>query len=1304
MTPALVHRPTRTTAPVTPPEPELIAPPPTLTDDTNAVPLQFLLPVVGALTSVVMMVVLRHGQPLFLMIAAIVFLVAVIGGVGFALSARGRAIRQARFARELYLDHLERRRAELRERALADRERALQLDPPPAALLDVVRDAARLWERRRVDADYLCGRIGVASLPWFQLSVPTGDSPVEPPDPILLREAELIAQTHGAVPDMPARVELRDAAVVAVIGPRDRTLATARALVAQLASSHAPDDLHLAAAFPPERAADWDGFDLLPHAQDPSLFDGPVPARRVARDLAGLAAVLGSDLTDRTQAASAARRRGQKAADVPRLVVLADDHGGVSSRLPVPDASLHGRELGITVVHLLDDRLQEPDDVDIRIHLGDEPTLTVAASSPDAQSVAFTPDRVTAREFASLARAMAALRTAHAARAESEEAAAFDVTDLLGIAHIDDVDPARIWRPRSPSAFLRVPFAVDDNGRPVHLDLKESAQQGMGPHGICVGATGSGKSEMLRTLILALALGHPPEDLSLILVDYKGGAAFAPFQGLPHLAGLIDNLADDPQLTTRARASLQGEVVRRQQLLKDAGSSPSITHYRELRRERPDLPPLPHLFVVIDEFGELLTAEPDFIDLFLQIGRIGRSIGVHLLLSSQRIEAGKLRGLDTYLSYRLGLRTFSESESQVVLNTADAYHLPAVPGYGILKVDTSLYQRFRAGYVSGPVPLERRPAPADDAPRVYELPTYNGIGHEDDVAPPPLQRPETGRVLVDEAVDRLRLDDRAVPPVWLPPLPDRVSLQRVLGQRDAAGALDVPIGLEDDPAHQRQDPWVLDLTRAGGHVVVVGSPQSGRSTLLRTVGASLALTKRPTDVAIYGMDLTGGGLRRLEPFPHVGGIATRGDRGRLGRLLEELGGMLSQRERVFKERGIDSVAQLRALHADGALPELPAADIVVLVDGYGALRQDFEDLDPVFTDIMLRASSFGVHLVVGLTRWSELRMAHQSLFGTRIELRLNDPADSVIDRKLAQTIRADTPGRALTGAKTFAQVALPVLDLVEPDEVGTALQQLAERYAASWSGPAAAPIRLLPTELDPAELPDPVDEPDAVPFGLRQDTMGPALWDFTHGAPHLLVLGDTRSGKSTLLRVIARGLIERYTPDELAIAVVDPRGHVAAAVPEEYLAAHAKTAQQAAGLAASIATELAQRPTRSPEQAAKSPRIVLLVDDHDIVSAGGSEHLAALVEHLPAARDSRFHVVAARPVAGSVRALYGPLLQGLRDTGGATLLLSGDRSEGQILPRVYAERFPPGRGRYILRGERPHLVQVALEHEPEVAP
>lgn len=1335
MTVRTIHRPTRETLPHERPEQDILAAPPSLGEDTGSMPIQMLLPIMGATTSVLMMVVLRGSNPLFLAVAALVFVVAIVGGVGFALSSRGRTTKQEALKRERYLDYLEKVRSDYAERTDAARLEANVLHPQPSALMSTTRDPKRLWERRRRDSDFLDVRAGLGTVPWFDIQLPDPESPMQPHDPILLAEADLIRTSCSKVEAMPQTLPLRQAGSVAVIGDRAQGAALVRALLLQVAALHAPDDVGIAIAFPPDHAQDWAGVDLLPHNLEPELFDGPVPARRVAPTVEGLGRVLGETFTNRVQAAHSTRRAGPQRQQPPHLVIVADDHGHVASSLPIGgNVPLH--ELGITMIHLLSDRLHEPSDVDIRITLGEttsrpdseQPTAAPAASQPEpireeparptatvttapgtraAVDVTMQPDAVDVPEFVAIARAMAALRVSLIASRDEEGDATLEVEDLLGVADPTSFDPEELWQPRSPADFLRVPFGIDDLGNPVLLDLKESAQLGMGPHGICIGATGSGKSEMLRTLILSLALNHPPEDLSMILVDYKGGAAFAPFEGLPHLAGLIDNLADDPQLTTRARASIQGEVVRRQQLLKQAGSSPSITHYREMRQENPELPPLPHLFVVIDEFGELLTAEPEFIDLFLQIGRIGRSIGVHLLLSSQRIEGGKLRGLDTYLSYRLGLRTFSESESQVVLNTPDAFHLPALPGYGYLKVDTSVYTRFRAGFVSGPVVRNAAEVQQEStAPQPLLLPMYNGIKrdrNDGDQGPAlePLTRPDTSLTVVEAAVECTRNDDRLVRPIWLPPLPDRLGLGAVIDRATARDTdLTIAMGLVDDPEHQAQDPWLLDLTRAGGHATIVGAPQTGRSTLLRTVAASLALSYTPREVAIYGMDLTTGGLQRIEGFPHVGGVATRSNRDRLRRLLEELAGMLALREVVFRDRAIDSIAQLRAMHAAGRVPELPAADVVLLVDGYGSIRQDFEELEEQFIDIMLRASSFGIHLVLGMTRWNELRMAHQALFGTRIELRLNEPADSTIDRKLAALLSSDTPGRVLLDNKQIAQAALPVLDVVPDDEVGEELEELAKRTATSWSGPSAAPIRLLPLTLSPDDLPSPFEEPDVVPIGLRQDTMESAVWDFAGEDQHLLAFGDTKSGKSTLLRTIAVGLMQRFTHEELAIAVIDPRGRVPGIISDEYLAAHARNATQAKGLCTTIASELEKRPSLDPETRARSPRIVLLIDDYDIVGAGGTDPLAPLMPHLPNARDLDLHLILTRPVAGSGRAMYEVFLQVLRDTGGSLLVMSGERSEGQIAPRVYAERFPPGRGRFVRRGERPHIIQVANTPEP----
>ncbi|WP_413453004.1 type VII secretion protein EccCa [Georgenia phoenicis] len=1313
MTLEQVHRPARVVPPVADAEPVAVSPPPPLGESGGGLPLQALLPVVGALASMTMMMVLRNN-PLFVLLGIVILVVAIVGGVGMALTQRGQAARNRRTQRERYLDYLESLRGDLRERADRVREHARSVHPDPAALPDVVRNPARRWERRRADRDFLHLRVGTGDRAWFPVTLPEDPNPTQPFDPTMLAEAEGIAQRYATVHQLPVPVPLDLAGEVAVIGPREQTLAVARALLAQALALHAPDDLVLALTHSPERAADWAALGAVPHLVDDELLDGPVPVRRVTPDLASLIRVVGPELAERAQRVASAQRSsaGPIARFGPRMLVLADEHGEVAGTLPHVDEALTPAALGVTVVHLLADRLDEPSDVAVRVTVDAAGALTVEdlreEGTPAVHAVL---DDVPPALLEGLCRALTPLRLSVS---ETEEAtqAAIGVGDLIGIGDPTRLDPAAGWRPRSSRDFLRVPIGLDDAGRPVLLDLKESAQLGMGPHGLCVGATGSGKSEMLRTLVAALALSHPPEDLSMILVDYKGGAAFAPFATLPHVAGIIDNLADDAGLTERARASIAGEVVRRQQVLRDAGSSPSITHYRELRAtSRPDLPALPHLLVVIDEFGELLTADPDFVDLLLTIGRIGRSIGIHLLLSSQRIEAGKLRGLDTYLSYRLGLRTFSEAESQVVLDSPDAFHLPAVPGFGYLKVDTTVYQRFRAAYVSGPVHVAPEPT-TEHTPRPLRLPVYqgvarlNGLDDGDASAEPELVRPTTGATLVDVIVERLSGAATPTRPVWLDPLPTTVALGEVLGPvghvpgrglqaESARGGLRAPLGVLDDPGRQRQEPWTLDLTRAGGHVAIIGAPQSGRTTLLWTLAASLSLTHTPREVAVYGMDLSGGGLGRIQSFPHVGGVATRASRERLRRLLEELHGMLAQRERVFAAHDIDSLAMLRAEHAAGRVPELAAADVVLLVEGIGATRTEFEELDEPLTELLQRGGSYGIHVVATMTRFNELRMNTQSLVGTRVELRLNDPAESSIGRKLSATLRADQPGRVLTEDQRFAQVALPVLETTDDDArpVGGAVEDLAHAVAEAWGGPAAPPIRLLPTELSPAELPDPLDEPDAVPLGLRQDTMGYELLDVTGRDQHLLVFGDTRCGKTTLLRGAITGLVDRATPDELVVAVCDVRGGLAEVCPEEYLGGLATSAPLALSLATSIAAELENRTGKGP---VTGPRIVVVVDDYDILASGGTDPLGPLRPYLPAARDLRLHVLLTRPVAGASRALYDPILQALRDTGGTGVLMAGDRSEGQVFPGTYAEALPAGRAKVLRRGERPHLAQFAL--------
>ncbi|WP_371648586.1 type VII secretion protein EccCa [Streptomyces mirabilis] len=1328
MTQHLVHRPARATRPLTPPQPRTIEPPPNLPEGKIGNAATALLPMAGVISSVVMMTVIRNSQ--FAALGAIVLVFALLGAVALFLSQRGKAQRTRRTQRERYLEYLEELRDEL---GTGERERRRQsqlLDPPPEALYDLVRNPARLWERRRQDSDFLRVRVGTGDVPVQELVVGQNSAGgvMTPPDPFMLNEARALQNRFATATDFPLTVPLDRAGNVSVVGDREGVLRVARALLVQTAVTHAPDDVAVALGIPGEQLAEWEWAKWLPHVLDPGKRDGAVAARRIAPSLDQLAALCRDDLQQRASYAAEVRRglsdRGALRM-TGRLLVVSDEYGETAAELPRPDTAVDLPDMGVTVLHLLEQQVHEPDQVTVRITVaGDRITVedlretsTVAQGSSDAVSVAGTEG---------LARMLAPVRLSAESTAEGTPVSGpVDFPGLLGIDDPAALEIKRLWAPRSERAFLRVPVGLTDRHKQVLLDLKESSELGMGPHGLCVGATGSGKSELLRTLVLALAATHSPEDLALVLVDYKGGATFAPFTDLPHVAGVITNLENQAGLVERVHSSLAGEVKRRQQVLKDAGNIADIGHYAALRAtQRPDLEPLPHLFVVIDEFGELLTAKPDFIDLFLSIGRIGRSIGVHLLLSSQRIEGGKLKGLDTYLSYRLGLRTFSADESRTVLDTTDAFHLPPLPGFGYLKVDTSTYERFKAGYVSGaylgPVLRDKQ----DDEPLASPYPTYNTLGapHEDASEEYAATKRETGPTVMSVMVGQLAAAAPPVRRIWLPPLPDAITLDAAAGPLEADteglrlarrdGAMRVPLGILDDPAKQWQQPWLLDLTVAGGHTAVIGGPQSGKTTLLRTLTLSLALTHTPYDVAVYGLDLVGGGLSALAGLPHVGGISGRADHERAARTVAEVRTMLGQREELFRAYGIDSIDQLRNLRAQGKLPQLGSTDLVLLIDGFGALRDEFAELDDAVADLLKRGGGYGIHVVAGMLRWNDVRIATQSMFGTRVELRLNDPADSSIDRKLSETLSPDTPGRVLTDGKLFAQVALPRIDnRPSTGDLASVLERSARTIRAGWHGDVAAPVRVLPARLPAAKLPSPAAEPRTIPIGVDQDALAPALLDLFGSDQHLLILGDNECGKTNLLKLIARQLIDRYGDEELVFGVFDPRRGLRGAVPEPYRGGYAHNAKLAAALATGIATELEKRlpDTADPdavgaEPAFTGPRIVILIDDYDILTTAGQQPLAPFLPYISSAQDIGLHFVIARRTAGSSRALYEPLLTTLRETGTTALLMTGDRTEGQLFPGLYASAQPPGRGTLIRRGRHHQLIQTALTDEADEEP
>ncbi len=1331
MTTVLVRRPARIEPPAVPAGELLIADPPKLATapPSAASASMIIMPVISGAGSL-LVAITNPGRPLFAA-AGLLFLVAsvAVGGV-MIFSQRSGPRRTLREARERYLDYVEDLRVRLRATVAAQQAAARWRHPEPARLLDLARIDARRWERRPGDPDFLELRLGTGTRAVAtRVAIGADDGPLNEFDPVCLDAARALRSRYASLRDQPVCVALRDIGVLSVVGDRDTGRTLAQALAAQLVATHAPAEVRLAVVRSPRHADDWEWAKWLPHSQHPYATDGEVPARLITADVPAMAELLGAELEARL--AEYQRRRGQPALLREHLVVIIDgEHLHQVWGLEPAERAVNLAELGVHLVLLLGHRREEPEEVHARI------TVAPGGGGTDERDGAsFAVDEVPPGLLISLARQCAPLRLV-AEEAGDVLAGTVGLAEILGVPDVAALDPHRGWAPRPLRELLRVPIGIGTAGTPVMVDLKEAAHGGMGPHGLLVGATGSGKSELLRTLLASLAIGHPPEQLALMLVDFKGGATFAPMAGLPQVAGMITNIEEDLTLVDRMRDALYGEMRRRQEVLKAAGNLPNVTAYQDLRAAGAALAPLPHLLVVIDEFSELLAAKPDFAELFVAIGRIGRSIGVHLLLATQRLELGRIRGLESHLSYRISLRTFSEAESREAISVPDAYHLPPEPGTGLLKVDTTVFERFRAALVSAPYAQ-----PGQAARTVAPVVPYvgvNGLGRwlarqstvdgstvdgatvdgatvDGASTPAPAGRGAApvshgaapARTVLDLVVARLR-DGGAAPvrPVWLDPLPPALPLDRVQ-HPDAtapAGTLRAVLGLVDEPAAQRQYPLEWDFTGAAGNLLVLGAPQSGKSTLLRTMVASMALRYAPGDIAFYCVDYGGGALAPLADLPHVAGVAPRADPERVSRTIAEVTGALEARERLFREYGLDSPQALRQARADGRVPASVAGAIILVIDGWGSFRDEHDLLEIQVGEIAARGLNYGVHVVLTLTQTMQVRLRMQAAFGGRLELRLTDPFDSGIDRKAQERLDPRCPGRGLIAGGLAVQVALPRADGgTGTDDLGAAQRDLIALVARRWPRGAVSAVAVLPARYAYRELP-PVD-PDAtcVPVGISERDLRPVAVDLHHGDPHLLVYGDGETGKSNLLRVLLRGYQSLYPPQRLGIVVVDYRRSLLDVVAPEYLLAYCTTAQRTRAVADEVAGSVAVR-LPGPEVTAEQLRtrswwrgleVLVVVDDYDLVATSAGNPLAPLTEYLAQARDLGLHLVLARRTGGLSRAVFEPVLQRLGDIATPGFLFSGDRAEGRLVNGVASQRLPVGRALYAARGGGYQQVQVA---------
>ncbi|SPM38565.1 secretion protein EccC [Mycobacterium numidiamassiliense] len=1222
-----------------------VAAPPELAPSSSPGLLVRLLPLVMSVATLgITAVVFFSGSdatrnPTFLVFPLMMVVSMVLTVMSGRGQRRGRGIYDDRVD---YLGYLNRLRKTVMETVAAQRSSLEWSHCEPDTLWTLV-GGPRTWERRAAGADFGRARVGRGAQPLARRLVPPEIVAAERCDPVTVVAMRRFIRTHAAIDAVPITICLPEIGLVVIDGEADVVRGLLRAMICQLAVLHPPDQLLIAGVIGDRRQADWDWLKWLPHNQHPTATDSVGPVRMVYGNPVQM-------------------HRALDGAGLPYLVVISDvdeevefDSGVAISRMTVLRAGVGGSP--------------------VTLRYGGE-TQPLGC-----------PDHLDTLDALICARRLAAHRVNAASPYPHSDAG---WASLIGVEDIARFDPIKLWDSLDHDSRLRVPIGTSDVGAPVELDIKEPAEGGMGPHGLCVGATGSGKSELLRTVALGMIASNSPEVLNLLLIDFKGGATFLDLAPAPHVAAVITNLAEEAPLVARMRDALAGELNRRQQLLRTAGCV-SVARYQHARRAGKQLAALPTLFIIVDEFSELLSQHPDFADMFVAIGRLGRSLGMHLLLASQRLDEGRLRGLESHLSYRLCLKTLSASESRTVLGTADAFELPGTPGVGFLRSGSGELVRFRAAFASEPL---RTHAPTGaaalgGAPLPCVQPFTAGVvgpvTGPIDVAGVP------DRSVLRAVVERLAGQGPAAYPVWLPPLSAAPPLDRLLSDTETArSGLTVPLGVVDRPFEQCRTPLIVDLSSAAGNLAVVGAPQAGKSTALRTLITALAATHDPGRVQFYCLDFGGGTLASIGTLPHVGAVAGRAEPRLVGRIVTELESIVRTREARYRDHGVHSIAQYRQLRIDrtDVADEDPFGDVFLVIDGWGSLRHEFGELEESIISLAAQGLSFGVHVVLSASRWADIRPALRDQIGTRIELRLGDPTDSEVDRKRAHEVPHNRPGRGLSRDGLHMVLSLPLAG-DEPWRDHGAL--------------VAPPIPLLSTHVDHEAVVRQAgtDLSAQILLGLEERRLQPLAVDFERES-HLLILGDNECGKTATLRTLCREIMRTKTAAQAQLLVVDFRRSLLGVVESKHLGGYAMSP---AGLAVVLPDlrELLNRrmpPVDASQTQLRSrswwsgPDVFVVVDDYDLVVAPAGNPLGVLLEYLPYARDLGLHLIIARRSGGAARALFEPLLAGLRDFGCLGLMMSGRPDEGVLMGSGRPARLPPGRGVFLTRTGEEQLVQV----------
>ena len=1133
-----------------------------------------------------------------------------------------------------------------------------------------------LWCRRPEHPEFLQVRLGMGTMPPVVAIARPGRGGVAE----LVKRQRDLAEKHRHLLDVPVVANLRSVGGVGIAGPAGLVVGVARGAVMQAAVLHSPAEVVIACVTSSALKEEWRWLEWLPHCASPhSPVAGPLLASDDARGRA-LLDQIDELIAARTDSEPALRGPVEKQERVgapvtPSLLLVVHDASVPTERLA--SIAERGPDAGVHVLWVSQLRSGLPAACRTFLEIGTDEGATVGmvrqeriVAGVSTESLDLETAHVTARSLAPVVDASAPVSD------DSDLPRMVSVVGLLGQAEAVDakqvvarwqengslVDRSAPAQPRERAGDLRA-LVGHAGSEPFALDLRAQ-----GPHALVGGTTGAGKSEFLQAWVLGMAHAYSPDRVTFLFIDYKGGAAFAKCIGLPHTVGLVTDLS--PYLVRRALRSLRAEIRRREHLFHDKGVKDLVDFEKT---GDPDCPP--SLIIVVDEFAALVGEVPEFVDGVIDVAQRGRSLGLHLILATQR-PAGVIKdSLRANTNLRIALRMNDAHDSTDVLGSTVAADIdPSTPGRGVARVGPGRLIPFQAAFPGARTPDEP-PAPPIDVIEVdfgvdtaWKIPRPRGVGAAVDKD-------------IDRVVDTLiqaAVDARIPPPrkPWL----ERLSVGYDLMKLNQRTDYNLVLGVVDDPDAQSQhvDHFHPDES---GNIVYYGAGGSGKTTALRSLAIAASITPRSGPVQIYGLDFAGGGLSMLEPLVNVGAIISGDDDERIARLMVMLDRLLDERASRFTAVRADSLRVYREL--PGKADE---ARILVLVDGFGAFRSEYDSglqrqaTFARFQRLVSEGRAFGIHFAVTADRSAVIPSSMQGAFQHRIVLRMPDEDGYVALGVPKDVLNAASPPGRCMDAKSPNELQLAVLGQ-DPSPLGQAREiELLAAMVSKYQPARPEPVRKLPDIVVSSDLP--VTVGGRPTLGLEDASLAPIGFD-PQGV--LLVAGPPKSGVSSTVSWLAESL-RRALPG----------------VPRVLLSARSTTLSQLPIWTVVVSgpdrikdyVETQLKPYLASETVEGQPKVAIFVAQFPELA--GSTCDMALTEAIKSSRRNGHLFVGAGETASFTG--FSSMLTEIRASR-AGMLLTPEQSDGDLLrtplPRGRAQDFPAGRG-YWVRGGSAHKVQLPV--------